>query len=118
MSESWDIDDYLASRPRDKNRGATAGPSNFVQRALSTPADPADPDADILDDIIGELGGKSAIIDQDIAEETPFQELIRHWMNERHAPEILPAQETLLGRLLDHIRKQVCLIHWIPLCNI
>ena len=40
-------------------------------------------------------------------EETPFQQLTRHWMNERHAPDILPVQEMLLGRLLDHIRKQV-----------
>ncbi|KAJ7594481.1 GINS complex Sld5 component [Mycena floridula] len=38
--------------------------------------------------------------------ETPLQELIRHWMNERHAPDILPAQEQLLGTLLDHIRRQ------------
>ena len=44
---------------------------------------------------------------QDLAEETPFQQLIRHWLNERHAPDILPGQEMLLGRLLDHIRKQV-----------
>ncbi|EGN97452.1 hypothetical protein SERLA73DRAFT_184163 [Serpula lacrymans var. lacrymans S7.3] len=27
-------------------------------------------------------------------------------MNERHAPDILPAQEELLSRLLDHIRSQ------------
>ncbi|TCD70371.1 GINS complex subunit [Steccherinum ochraceum] len=40
------------------------------------------------------------------AEETSFQQLIRHWMNERHAPDLLPAREMLLGRLLDHIRKQ------------
>ncbi|EPQ53238.1 GINS complex, Sld5 component [Gloeophyllum trabeum ATCC 11539] len=39
-------------------------------------------------------------------EETKLQELTRHWMNERHAPDILPAQSVLLGRLLDHIRKQ------------
>ncbi|KAF9034455.1 GINS complex, Sld5 component [Hymenopellis radicata] len=37
---------------------------------------------------------------------TPLQQLIRHWMNERHAPTILPAQEQLLGFLLDHIRRQ------------
>ena len=47
------------------------------------------------------------IIPQEIAEETSLQKLIRYWMNERHAPDILPAQEMLLGRLLDHIRKQV-----------
>ncbi|KII84746.1 hypothetical protein PLICRDRAFT_340619 [Plicaturopsis crispa FD-325 SS-3] len=39
-------------------------------------------------------------------DETPLQRLIRHWMNERHAPDILPAQEDLLSRLLDHIRRQ------------
>ncbi|KAF8905609.1 hypothetical protein CPB85DRAFT_1376782 [Mucidula mucida] len=37
---------------------------------------------------------------------TPLQQLMRHWMNERHAPTILPAQEQLLGLLLDHIRRQ------------
>ncbi|CCL98491.1 uncharacterized protein FIBRA_00489 [Fibroporia radiculosa] len=46
------------------------------------------------------------ILAQEIAEETPFQKLIRHWMNERHAPDILPGQEILLGRILDHVRKQ------------
>jgi hypothetical protein len=44
------------------------------------------------------------------AEETAFQQLIRHWMNERHAPDILYAQERLLARLLDHIKKQVSVI--------
>ncbi|KAH7886612.1 hypothetical protein F5I97DRAFT_1018176 [Phlebopus sp. FC_14] len=38
--------------------------------------------------------------------ETPLQQLIRHWMNERHAPDILPTEEHLLSRLLDHIRSQ------------
>jgi hypothetical protein len=39
--------------------------------------------------------------------ETPFQSLVRQWMNERHAPDILPTQDNLLSQLLDHIRKQV-----------
>ena len=47
------------------------------------------------------------VLPQELAEETPFQQLIRHWMNERHAPDVLHAQEVLLGRLLDHIKKQV-----------
>ncbi len=34
-------------------------------------------------------------------------ELVRHWMNERHVPTILAAQEQLLDLLLDHIRRQV-----------
>ncbi|ETW76655.1 hypothetical protein HETIRDRAFT_327861 [Heterobasidion irregulare TC 32-1] len=39
-------------------------------------------------------------------EETELQQLIRHWVNERHAPDILPGQENLLASLLDHIRRQ------------
>jgi hypothetical protein len=39
--------------------------------------------------------------------ESEFQELIRHWMNERHAPDILASRDELLGRILDHIRRQV-----------
>jgi hypothetical protein len=41
------------------------------------------------------------------ADETPLQQLIQHWMNERHAPDILITQDDLLAKLLDHIRKQV-----------
>jgi GINS complex subunit 4 len=39
--------------------------------------------------------------------DTPLQQLIRHWMNERHAPDILPNEGELLAGLLDHIRSQV-----------
>ncbi|KAF8433919.1 hypothetical protein L210DRAFT_3613993 [Boletus edulis BED1] len=38
--------------------------------------------------------------------ETPLQQLIRHWMNERHAPDVLPFAEDVLSGLLDHIRRQ------------
>ena len=40
-------------------------------------------------------------------EETPLQQLIRHWMNERHVPDVLPIAEDVLPRLLDRIRRQV-----------
>ena len=40
-------------------------------------------------------------------EETPLQQLIRHWMNERHAPDVLPVAEDVLSGLLDRIRRQV-----------
>ena len=36
-------------------------------------------------------------------EETPLEQLIRHWMKERHAPDVLPVAEDVLSRLLDHI---------------
>ncbi|KAF9039119.1 hypothetical protein BJ165DRAFT_1352299 [Panaeolus papilionaceus] len=48
-------------------------------------------------------------VDQSIEEEreeTPLEQLTRHWMNERHAPDILPAREELLSNLLDHLRRQ------------
>ena len=41
------------------------------------------------------------------APETLFQQLVRHWLNERHAPDILPIQAEVLSTLLDHIRRQV-----------
>lgn len=86
--------------PSDWLDELNAGPS-FVERAMRAPDDDDDGDAIIRDD----LG--PAILPQDDAEDTSFQQLIRHWMNERHAPDILPSQEVLLGRLLDHTRKQV-----------
>lgn len=39
--------------------------------------------------------------------ETSVDLLARHWMNERHAPEILPAQEALLSSILDHLKRYV-----------
>lgn len=78
----------------------TADDDTVIDRARNAPQDD-DGDAIIRD----EFG--PAILGQDEAEETSFQQFIRHWMNERHAPDILPARETLLARLLDHARKQV-----------
>jgi hypothetical protein len=40
--------------------------------------------------------------------ETLFQQLVRHWINERQAPDLLPVQAEVLNSLLDHIRRQVC----------
>ncbi|KAI0051299.1 GINS complex, Sld5 component [Auriscalpium vulgare] len=44
--------------------------------------------------------------DFDAEPETPLQQLIRHWMNERHAPDILPWQGEVLDGLLNHINRQ------------
>lgn len=46
---------------------------------------------------------------------TPIQQLTRHWMNERHSPDILPSQPELLGSVLDHIRQQVCITSPYPM---
>ncbi|KAF8831419.1 hypothetical protein HHX47_DHR1000772 [Lentinula edodes] len=47
------------------------------------------------------------ILDTRQDDESPISQLTRHWINERHAPDILPAQEDLLASLLDHIRRQI-----------
>ncbi len=92
------LDETTMAEWLDALNTTMAGPS-FIDRVRNAAADD---DVPIRDDF-------GPILAQDIAEETSLQQLIRHWMNERHAPDILPAQEHLLGRLLDHIRKQVSL---------
>ncbi|KAL4065562.1 hypothetical protein V8B97DRAFT_2010371 [Scleroderma yunnanense] len=87
-----DVDD-----PNFFTRLARGGTNTFEDRLRNAPHDddelPRQRDAPVLAD------------DRD--PETPLQQLIRHWMNERHAPDILPTEEDLLSRLLDHIRSQV-----------
>ncbi|THH00062.1 hypothetical protein EW145_g7140 [Phellinidium pouzarii] len=38
--------------------------------------------------------------------ESDVQRLTRAWQDERHAPDILPARDVLLGRVLDALRRQ------------
>jgi hypothetical protein len=44
--------------------------------------------------------------EEELEPETKLEQLMRHWMNERHAPDLLPRQEILLSSLLDHIHRQ------------
>jgi hypothetical protein len=85
----------------DDDDSPHAGPS-FLERVQRAPPDDDD-DLDLI------LGAQDQLIRPPPAQqnETLLQQLIRHWMNERHAPDILPIQEHLLSLLLDHIRKQV-----------
>ena len=59
----------------------------------------------------GSTGSAAALdpiaLDFGVPPDTLFQQLMRHWLNERHAPDILPVQAEVLGALLDHIRRQV-----------
>ncbi|EDR06106.1 uncharacterized protein LACBIDRAFT_329250 [Laccaria bicolor S238N-H82] len=41
--------------------------------------------------------------------EMPLYQLTRHWLNERHAPDILPVQEPL-----SHLRRQSEAVHLLP----
>lgn len=73
------------------------GDNAFQNRLRSAPRDnddPGDVPMPLLEDEEQEI-------------ETPLQRIIRHWMNERHAPDILPVAEDVLSGLLDHIRRQV-----------
>lgn len=73
--------------------GGATGPS-FIDRARNAVPD-EDEDEDIIPGILPATN------------ETPLEQLIRHWTNERHAPDLLAAQEDLLTNLLDHLRRQV-----------
>lgn len=80
--------------------GGNAGPSSAGRGRRVMPDD------DDLD--IPMAKAPSALsFDEPLRRETPIEQLVRHWMNERHAPDILPAQEELVVALLDHLRRQV-----------
>lgn len=95
MTSTWDAD-------YDAEVTGRAGPS-FIDRARNALPD---------DDDIPMPGADNnlAFLQQD-SDETPLEQLTRHWMNERHAPDILPSQDLLLANILDHIRRQVRL-YW------
>ena len=94
-----DDEDFFTNRATG---GAVRVPQNRNREATPNPfADHPDIDIDLDLDLPGV--GRS-----EVNEETPLQQLIRYWMNERHAPDILPVQQALLANLLDTVRKQVC----------
>lgn len=69
-----------------------------------------DDDGDVAMDADADTGPAAARPAAPVQEEepqTPLQQMMRHWVNERHAPDILPAQEGLMMGLLDHLRRQV-----------
>lgn len=83
-----------------------AGPSRAAPRPIH------DDDADVFNDVpmapaAQEVERGAMVFDEEEPLGTPLEQLTRHWMNERHAPDILPAQEDLLTNLLDHLRRQV-----------
>lgn len=84
-----DDDDFFTKLDRPRR---TANNNAFQERLRQAPRDEEDADAPPF------------LLEE---EETPLQQLIRHWMNERHAPDILPNEGELLAGLLDHIRSQV-----------
>ncbi|KAJ4488097.1 hypothetical protein J3R30DRAFT_3695745 [Lentinula aciculospora] len=77
--------------------------------ALALDSDNEDQDitmASASTSIRARTGPTAPILDLPQDDESPLSQLTRHWMNERHAPDILPAEEELLASLLDHIRRQ------------
>ncbi|KAF4583922.1 GINS complex subunit [Pleurotus pulmonarius] len=85
----------------------SAAPANpFLERIRDAARDVDDIDIDELMAPAGVQAGVFDLGDSSAQRESPIQQLIRHWMNERHAPDILPIQEQLLASILDHIRRQ------------
>ena len=63
-----------------------------------------------IDDLLAEVSADS------IPRETrDLQELTRAWVAERVAPELLPYPEELMERVLERIRKQVCILAGVGL---
>ncbi|KAK7028267.1 DNA replication complex GINS protein SLD5 [Favolaschia claudopus] len=94
---NWD-----AEFNRQPHSNAASGPSNGRESALLD-----DQDDVFMPDINLNAGQpKPPEEEEPLPEQTPLEQLTRHWMNERHAPDILPAQDVLLSSLLDHIRRQ------------
>jgi len=79
--------------------GGNAGPS-FIDRVQRAPAGDDD-----LNHVARPAPADPFIQPHNLG--TPLEQLMRHWTNERHSPDILPAQEELLANLLDHLRRQV-----------
>ncbi|KAJ6602448.1 GINS complex Sld5 component [Mycena vulgaris] len=90
--DAWEAEFVRGSNGSNARSNAVSGPS-LPRRA------PALMDED--DEPMPEIQ-----IDEELPDETPLEQLTRHWMNERHAPDILPAQDVLLSSILDHIRRQ------------
>jgi GINS complex subunit 4 len=97
------MDDYDWGVPADTGRSTRAG-SSFMDRARAAPDDDDVPMGDARDEREQERESRGW---GEIEEKTTLQQLLRHWTNERHAPDILPVQDMLLSGLLDHIRRQV-----------
>ncbi|KAG1824682.1 uncharacterized protein BJ212DRAFT_1475976 [Suillus subaureus] len=87
-----DDDDFFTNLDRP---GRAANNNTFQERLRQAPRD--DDGAEIPD-------APPFMLEEE--EETPLQQLIRHWMNERHSPDILLNEGELLAGLLDHIRSQ------------
>jgi hypothetical protein len=51
--------------------------------------------------------GHGQLIPDDLEEATPTQKLMRYWINERSAPEVLQCQTEVLNEVLDFIAEQV-----------
>ena len=89
MAASFDTDWDM-----DADNSSTLNQTDFINKARNASASPP-------------LQKDFTFSDLDDTQELPLQKLIRCWMNERHAPEILPIQAELLAGILDHIHKQV-----------
>jgi hypothetical protein len=59
-----------------------------------------------IDDLLAEVVSADSVPQQT----RDLQELSRAWIAERVAPELLPWPEALMGRVLERVRRQVCVL--------
>ena len=111
---SNDDDDFLFDAPTSK-QPATSRPQEQRRSTTSRANAHASSSTVLNDSEINRNASERMDVDTvasdfsliDVSEETDLQQLMRHWQNERHAPDILQSQDALLSRILDQIRRQV-----------
>lgn len=119
MADSWLTEDLDGPAPiaSSSAAGPSSGPSLSGQARRRGRS--IYPDRDIDGDIPprrdrtevderGEAGSRDELEFEEEEDETALAKLMRSWLNERHSPDLLVGEETVVGRLLDHVRKQVC----------
>ena len=93
---------------RDYELLKSGGLSNEARNSLHRRNEDIDEDDPFGEPMAADIDpGVEDVLQEEESQGTPLEQLTRHWMNERHAPDILAAQEDLLTNLLDHLRRQV-----------
>lgn len=103
-----------------RRSGGKAGQqTSFVER-LQAVANDDDSDRTLVEqvnmDVDVEGQAREGVLNRE-RNETDVQKLLRAWQDERHAPDILPAKDVLLGNVLDSIRRQVCVSELLLGCT-
>lgn len=117
MDNSWLTEDLSGPISTTSASASVAGPSSSTshsgqaQRRGPAASSSRNIDVEPPSRRREDADANGAVMQEDFEEEeeeTALAKLMRSWLNERHSPELLAGEEAVVGRLLDHVRKQVC----------